>query len=138
MKCLAVVAAVSLFITGTALPQEKPATVENKAGVVENVTPDQAERVMKENKDAVILDIRTSDEFKEGHIAGAKNVDFLADDFAEKVAKLDPSKPIVLHCASGGRSTRALEKLKDAKLTKIYHLDGGFAAWKEAGKPVQK
>ena len=85
-----------------------------------------------------MLDVRTPEEFKEGHIAGAKNVDFLGDDFEEKVGKLDPSKPYIVHCAAGGRSARALEKLTAAKLPKVYHMPAGFKGWQEAGKPVQK
>lgn len=129
-------------MTATALSQEQTPAAAEKAAVaeskVQNVTPEQAERILKENKDAVVLDVRTSEEFKEGHIAGAKNIDFFEDDFAEKVAKLDPSKSYVVHCAAGGRSTQALEKLKAAHLSTIYHMNGGFKAWEKAGKPVQK
>ena len=86
----------------------------------------------------MVLDVRTSEEFKEGHIAGATNVDFQGDDFQEKVGKLDPNKAYLVHCASGGRSAQALKKLKAANLPKIYHMPAGFRGWTEAGKPVQK
>ncbi len=104
----------------------------------QNVTPDQAEKLLKEKKDIVVLDVRTPEEFKEGHIAGAKNVDFQSDDFKKQVAALDKSKTYLLHCAAGGRSTRALKVLDEDKFSHIYHLNGGFNAWKEAGKPVAK
>jgi phage shock protein E len=103
-----------------------------------NVTPDQAEKLLKEKKDIVVLDVRTPEEFKEGHIAGAKNVDFQSEDFKKQVAALDKSKTYLLHCAAGGRSARALKVLDEDKFSHVYHLNGGFSAWKEAGKPVAK
>ncbi len=83
----------------------------------------------------VVLDVRTADEFKAGHIAGAKNVDFFDDNFTKEVAKLDPATPILVHCAGGGRSGQSLPMLKDLKT--VYHLKDGFKAWEKAGKPVE-
>jgi len=45
-------------------------------------------------------------------------------------------KKVLLHCASGGRSTRALASLSAMPFEKLYHLNKGFNAWVEAGKPV--
>jgi rhodanese-related sulfurtransferase len=108
------------------------------ADAPQNVTPDQAEKLLKEKKDIVVLDVRTPEEFKEGHIAGAKNVDFQSEDFKKQVAALDKSKTYLLHCASGGRSSRALKVLEADKFEHVYHLNDGFAGWKQAGKPVAK
>lgn len=104
----------------------------------QNVTPDQAEKLLKEKKDVVVLDVRTPEEFKSGHIAGAKNVDFQSDDFKKQVAALDKSKTYLVHCAAGGRSSRALKVLDENKIGQVYHMDAGFSGWKEAGKPVAK
>lgn len=103
---------------------------------MKNVTPDEAEKLLKEHPKTLVLDVRTTDEFSKGHIPGAKNVDFLGQDFAAKAARLDPGTPILVHCASGKRSTQALEALKDRPL--VYHLQDGFKAWEKAGKPVEK
>ena len=111
---------------------------EEAAPAVKNVTPDEAEKLLKEHKEVTVLDLRTSDEFAAGHIAGAKNIDFLADDFAKKIAELDKSKPYLVHCASGGRSTRSLPQFKGQNFTNIFHLNEGFSAWAKAGKPVEK
>lgn len=104
----------------------------------DNVTPDQVEKLLKEKKDAVVVDVRTADEFKGGHIAGAKNIDIASDDFKKQIEALDPSKTYVFHCAAGGRSTRALKLVDEKKFKHLYHMNGGFSAWKEAGKPVEK
>jgi phage shock protein E len=117
---------------GAALPAAPEATV------VKDVTPDQAEKLLKERKDVVVLDVRTADEFKEGHIDGAKNVDAMGDSFRDQLAGLDRDKTYVLHCASGGRSTRVLKDMKALDFKSVYHMNGGMRGWQEAGKPVKK
>lgn len=85
-----------------------------------------------------MLDVRTPEEHRAGHLAGATNVDFNAAGFAEALKRLDPKKTYLLHCASGGRSRRSLPHFRTAGITNIIHLDGGFAAWEEAGGAVAK
>lgn len=105
---------------------------------VKHVDAAGAAKLIETNKDIVVLDIRTEEEFKDGHIAKAQNIDFLDRSFGEKLDKLDKSKPYLVHCASGGRSTKSLSQFKAKGFTNIYHLDGGFSAWEAAGKPVTK
>jgi rhodanese-related sulfurtransferase len=114
------------------------AIVSWAADAPQNVTPDQAEKLLKEKKEIVVLDVRTPEEFKDGHIAGAKNVDFQGDDFKKQVAALDKSKTYLVHCAAGGRSSRALKVLEADKFEHVYHLNDGFNGWKQARKPVAK
>jgi rhodanese-related sulfurtransferase len=108
------------------------------AAVEKNVTPDEAEKLLKQKKDLVILDVRSADEFADGHIAGAKNLDFHGTDFAEKLKSLDKSKEYLVHCAAGGRSAQAVKKMKLENFQTIYHMNGGLHAWEAAGKPVEK
>jgi phage shock protein E len=110
---------------------------EKKSGGAIHVDPAGAEKLIKDDK-AGILDVRTADEFKEGRIAGAKNIDFTENDFEQKAAELDKTKPWLVHCGSGRRSTASLEVLQKLGFKQIYHLDGGMKAWKAAGKPVEK
>ena len=93
-----------------------------------------------DNKEAkiVVVDVRTEDEYKEGHIAGSKNIDINRAGFEEKLAELDKTKPILVHCAAGGRSTKSLETFKKLGFKTVTHLDGGFKDWKKAGNPVEK
>ena len=105
--------------------------------VVTNVQVDVAAKLVSAGK-VVALDVRTPEEFAEGHIAGATNINFMDKDFATQVGKLDRDKVYLVHCASGGRSKRCLPQLKQLGFKLIYHLDGGFSAWEEAGKPVAK
>lgn len=87
------------------------------------------QRLMKK-KNAVLLDVRTSEEYKEGHIAGSQQMDVLqADDFKARVATLDKSKTYLLYCRSGKRSKDAMAILQGSGFNKLYDLEGGFTAW---------
>ena len=86
----------------------------------------------------VILDVRTTAEFEEGHIQGAILIDQNQSDFIEKAkAALPIDKRIAIYCRSGRRSANAAGKLGDIGY-KCVNLKGGIIAWKEAGKPVTK
>jgi rhodanese-related sulfurtransferase len=109
-----------------------------KVGGPKNVTPDEAEKLMAERKDLVVVDVRTVEEFEMAHIAGAKNISFIDLDFAEKIKAVE-GKPVLVHCASGNRSLRAvMQMIASGKFPEIYHLNNGFSAWQEAGKTVVK
>jgi len=115
-----------------------PLHAEPAAAAPKNVSVAEAEKMIKTEPKLVVLDVRTPEEFKSGHIAGAKNIDFMGDDFAKQVAALDPSKTYLVHCGSGKRSTQAVGLPGMQKLPSVYHLNEGFGAWKNAGKPVEK
>ena len=93
---------------------------------------------MTEDKQNVILDVRTAKEFEAGHITGAVNLDVMSPDFEKKAAALDKNKIYLVHCASGVRSVRACKKLDQLDFPKLYNLPGGFRAWVNAGEPVEK
>lgn len=110
---------------------------------VENLNVDETAQEL-EGGDALLVDIREPGERAEnGSIAGAVEaprgmLDFWADPTsAYHRDEFDPSRRIILHCASGGRSALAADTLQDLGYERVAHMDGGFKAWKEAGKPVQ-
>ncbi len=92
------------------------------------------ELTSKEN--TVILDVRTPDEFKDGHIEGAINIDFFGKNFDEEIAALDKSKYYLVYCAAGGRSGKTLKKLKNTAFTGAANLKGGMGAWQSSGQSV--
>ena len=126
---LVAVFAVTLF--AQADPPAKP-VVEPK-----NVTPEEAEKLIKSRKDLVILDVRTAEEFEAGHIKGARNASFLDDDFDQKLKEV-AGKPVLVHCASGGRSAKAVKQMLGKGFPELYHMTGGMKAWQDAGKEVDK
>lgn len=91
----------------------------------------EAVKLVAEKKVAVI-DVRTPAEFGLAHIDGASNIDFNAPDFETKLKAIDKTKPVLVHCAAGGRSTKALPTFKKLGFTTVIHLDGGFTAYEEA------
>jgi rhodanese-related sulfurtransferase len=104
---------------------------------IKHVDPKNAQKLLSQTN-VVILDIRTPEEFKSYHIAGATNIDFNSSDFERHINSLDKSKNYLVHCASGGRSTRSLKIFQKHDFQSVYHLDGGISAWKDAGLPVEK
>jgi rhodanese-related sulfurtransferase len=108
---------------------------------IENLDPDTVERELASG-DAVLVDIREAEELQGGRIEGSVHIprgmlEFRADPTSPYHQEpLDPSKRVILHCASGGRSALAAATLKEMGYERIAHLDGGFNGWKEAGKPT--
>lgn len=99
------------------------------------MTPKEFQQAIK-SSDVYLLDVRTPEEYKEGHISGAHNLDVTNEDFIEKAkAELPKDKSIALYCKSGKRAAVAQEKL-DALGYKTLFLDGGIMAWEEDGLPV--
>ena len=91
---------------------------------------------LTEGAHVVVLDVRSADEFKEGHIEGAVNIDQAQGDFIQKAKEMLPAdKTIAVYCRSGRRSASAAGRLA-AEGYKAVNLKGGILAWKDAGKSV--
>jgi phage shock protein E len=87
---------------------------------------------------AQLLDVRTKEEWAEGHLKGAKLATVTEEGFIDKAkALLDPKKPVVVYCRSGKRSAKATEQLRANGFT-VFDLEGGITAWIAAGKAVEK
>ena len=106
---------------------------DGNAGV-EHVPPEAFESRI--NSEAIIVDVRTQQEFHTGYIEGAVNIDYKADNFSERIDTLDRSRNYLLYCASGARSSRASDMMKGKGFKSITTLEGGIEAWAAAGKPV--
>ncbi len=89
-------------------------------------------------KSLVVLDLRTPKEFGGGHVPGAVNLDCLSPDFGKQLDALDKSEKYLVYCASGRRSTHSLPQFQKRRFESLVHLDGGIAAWKRAGEPLEK
>lgn len=91
----------------------------------------------KLNPGEVILDVRRTDEFSEGHIPGAMNIPL--DQVEAQIDKLKSYKSIYIHCKRGGRAKSAFEVLTNAGLKNLICVhDAGMDAWIESGFPVEK
>ena len=88
------------------------------------------------DSNVVVLDVRTADEFKDGHLVGVLNIDQVQGDFIQKVKEALPTdRTIAVYCRSGRRSANAAGRLA-AEGYKAVNLKGGILAWKEAKMPV--
>ena len=127
MKHLALLSLFALFAL-TSLSAADPVEVD----------AEKATELLATDEKVTVLDIRTPEEFADGHLEEAVNIDFTGDDFETQLAKLDPAKPYLVHCASGNRSGKSMPVFEKLKFTKIYHLKAGYKGWAAAGKPVVK
>jgi rhodanese-related sulfurtransferase len=104
----------------------------NAFGQVINKKVEKAEFSKLMKKSGVqLIDVRTSREFSNGFITGAKNIDYNGDSFEKQIKKLDKNKPVLVYCAAGGRSENAAELLKEWGFREVYDLIGGYNGWKE-------
>lgn len=104
---------------------------------VKDISGEEAVALLSAENRPTVIDIRTPEEFAEGHIEGAQLIDYKANDFEEKVAKLDRDKAYLFHCKSGGRSKQSLGTWEELGFQKLYHLDSGFLGWEKAGGEVK-
>jgi rhodanese-related sulfurtransferase len=110
---------------------------ETKAGEIEQITIAQMNEVLK-NDSIQLLDVRTTDEYIESHLANAHNICVTDDDFKEKAAGLNRDEPVYVYCKKGGRSAQAAKILAEMGFKKIYDMKGGILLWEEAGLETEK
>lgn len=85
-----------------------------------------------------LVDVRTPEEYAQGHLDGSANMDFYASDFEEQLSTLDPEKPVYVYCRSGGRSSKAATMLRNKGFKEVVNLQGGILAWESQQRPVEK
>lgn len=83
----------------------------------------------------VVIDVRTAEEYAAGHIPGALNIPF--DQVAKRISEIDAPHGVALYCMVGPRARKGEEALLGVGYTSVFHLEGGLAAWQEAGLPVE-
>lgn len=88
--------------------------------------------------EGVLLDVRTPDEYKAGHLPTSENLDYFGKQFEQELEKLDKEKTYFIYCRSGKRSGKTAAMMKKIGLQKVYDMKGGFLAWQAAGLPVEK
>ena len=85
-----------------------------------------------------LVDVRTPQEFANGHLENARNINYNDPKFKENIALLDKSKPIAVYCGVGGRSGKASKILVELGFKDITDLVGGITAWTAASKKIVK
>ena len=93
--------------------------------------------IEKQKTGAIVIDLRTPGEIELGKIDDALEIDCLAPDFADKIAKLDKSQSYLLYCRSGHRSGQVLEVCRSLGFTDVHHLSGGILEWTRLGNRIR-
>ena len=97
---------------------------------VKNISAEEAHQLIENNKDVIIIDVRSRQEYKSGHIPGSKSIP--VNEVASRVNELEKYKDnsVIVHCASGSRSTSAVRVLLKNNFSNIYHMNHGLTGWK--------
>ncbi len=100
------------------------------------IDPKDALKLMKEDSEISIVDIRPHVDFQREHIPHAQNLDYDGHRFQEKVEKLDKNKIYLIYCKSGVRGEYFMGKMRESGFSKVYNILGGFVAWKVSNLPL--
>ena len=112
-------------------PVEKPANL----GEINKIDANEFEKIIQD-KNVQLVDVRTPEEYAEGHIKGAANINFKKRTFPDYINVIDKDKPVAVYCRSANRSGKAALIMQSEGFKKIYDLDGGIKAWKAASKEL--
>ncbi len=88
-----------------------------------------AEFSLDDAEDAVLVDVRTPEEFEMGHLKNALNINWFDPDFDNKFAEINKETTIYMYCKVGGRSAKAQERLQSLGYKMVINLEGGYDAW---------
>lgn len=97
---------------------------------MKNIGQEEWRKLLAEDKDAVIIDVRTREEFESGYLKNAQLIDIMKpQSFMDSVNKLDKNKNYYMYCRSGNRSGQACQVLDARGFKNTYNLAGGMLEW---------
>ena len=108
-------------------------------GRVDEISPRELQhKLLNDGADLQLIDVRSTVEYGEGHIANARNTPITA--LPQQLANLglDPTRPVIAICLSGHRSVPAYRLLKRAGYSQVYSLGGGMLSWWAAHLPTAR
>jgi rhodanese-related sulfurtransferase len=130
MGRFAVAVVVGVFVAASASTEE-PAHPE-----APSITPAELHAQRESGTAPLVIDVRTPEEYASGHIPGAVNIPF--DEVAQRIEELQAPNGVALYCMVGPRARKGESDLLEAGHTAVFHLDGGLAAWQQAGFTVEE
>jgi len=101
-----------------------------------SISPQELQARMAKGDAPLVVDVRTPEEFRAGHIPGAINVPH--DQVAARAAELSGEHGVAMYCMKGPRARLGEQALERAGVEDVLHVEGGFSAWQAAGLPVEK
>ena len=114
-------------------------TQETPTQIIEDITPQEAFTLIQDNEnnpEFVILDVRTPEEFADGHLKNAITLDYYSETFRDELSKLDKDKTYLVYCRSGKRSRNAVDIMEELNFKEVYNMSGGIIEWEAEGLPI--
>lgn len=108
---------------------------------IKKVNIDTTRNLLSQENRVVILDVRTPEEYKLGHIQGALNVNIMDDKFTNEISKLERNQTYIVHCAANakdGRTDKSLKIMKNLGFNNLFDMSGGINKWVQEGNPIIK
>ena len=102
--------------------------------VAPSISPSELHARQQKGTPPQVIDVRTAAEYAAGHVPSAVNIPHT--ELADRLSEVEPENGVVLYCMVGPRARIGEKVLQHAGVTKIFHLEGGFAAWRESGLPI--
>lgn len=115
------------------------AQTEKKDGpILRDVSNVEFQSLIAQLEGALLLDVRTPDEWNEGHLEGAAHADYWGDEkaFEHAMNSIPRDRPVLVYCAGGGRSGLTAKELVAAGHQEVYNLENGISGWEKEGLPV--
>jgi rhodanese-related sulfurtransferase len=122
--------AFGLFLLITAYNYVKPQVNRNYT----SLNSDEVKKLLDENKNIHLIDVRKQNEYNKEHLVGAKNIPL--DQLDKSLGRIPRNRDIIIYCQNGGRSIRAIRKLEVSGFTQLYHLHEGLRGWNNSGYPT--
>ena len=112
--------------------------VEESRPILKDVSNDEFAALMASKEGALLLDVRTPEEWNDGHLEGAAHADYWGDEAAFEAAMnaIPRDRPVLVYCEGGGRSGLTAKELIEAGHQEVYNLEDGISGWKGQGLPV--
>jgi len=109
-----------------------------EAQTKKEVNSKQANTMLQKDSKLFVLDVRTPEEFKEGHIKGAINIDIRQEDAFSKIDKLNRNAKYLVYCRTNHRSGMAVEHMTQSGFKNVYQMLDGFPGWAANKLAIQK
>jgi phage shock protein E len=104
---------------------------------MKSITPEELKQALEHNTDdnRAVIDVRTAEEFAQGHIKGAINIPVTEID--QNVEQLQTYDTLYINCRSGGRSQKGCQRLQELGLNNVVNVEGGILAWEKSDLPIE-
>ena len=131
---------IGLTVTGELFGNQIDNTVPpTQTQIAEDITTEETFTLIQanqQNPDFFIIDVRTPEEFAQGHLENAVNIDYHSAAFSDEIKTLDKNRTYLIYCRTGARSGQALGLMAVLQFAEVYNISGGITAWQAAGLPV--